>query len=532
MTETTTTVLMQVHALLAGLIAVDPQGAAEADGELIESTRLTEEVSGLIGILAARRAGEIANRSRRELGRAGLAATHGHVNAPALIRSITRSSFNEAALRIRVGTVMNDAALARQLQSPAAANENAAPASGDESTSGTPASESVTDDGGSFAVVAEAIADGSLGIDAADKVIRTLTPMLATANPGLLSAATATLVTESVTRHADEVGAMARGVRDTLDRAGVADREAVLRSKRSLRRGAVVDGLRRVSLVLDPESDVLLVGAIDTIMSPRLGGPRFREPAANDAAALLVNDPRTNEQLALDVLVDLVTAGTTANPDRMPAVTGPAVRVIMSVDDLVLTVFEHVGATDSNDPGGAPGEAPRGGADSRDGEDPPEGADPRNGTDARGVATGVAILDGHPELVSAATARRYLCNQGVLPVVLGGDSVPLDLGRTRRLFSGAQRIALAIRDGGCRWPGCDRPPSWTESHHVHEYQHGGKTDLKDGIALCRRHHLLLHNNGWSIHRRDESETVYWLRPPTMLDPTQTLIAMPSKATML
>jgi hypothetical protein len=70
MTETTTTVLMQVHALLAGLIAVDPQGAGEADGDLIESTRLTEEVSGLIGILAARRAGEIAHRSRRQLGRA------------------------------------------------------------------------------------------------------------------------------------------------------------------------------------------------------------------------------------------------------------------------------------------------------------------------------------------------------------------------------------------------------------------------------------------------------------------------------
>jgi hypothetical protein len=314
---------------------------------------------------------------------------------------------------------------------------------------------------------------------------------------------------------------MARGVRDTLDRAGVADREAFLRSKRSLKRGSVTDGLRHVSLVLDPESDVLLMGAIDTLMSPRLGGPRFRSKDDNAAANQLLDDPRTNEQIALDLLVDLVTAGVNANPARMPGAAGPAVRITMTADELVRKVSEHAGA------------------DTGQTEDTMHGS---------GEVTGVAMIDGHPELISASTARRYLCNQGALPVVLGGDSVPLDLGRTKRLFSSAQRIALAIRDRGCRWPECDRPPSWTESHHINEYQHGGRTDLKDGIALCRRHHLLLHNNGWQILRRERpqehsrepsrepnhehNDPVYWLRPPATLDPTQTLIPAPAKGAPL
>jgi hypothetical protein len=365
----------------------------------------------------------------------------------------------------------------------------------------------------SFDLVADAIADGLLGVEAADKVIRTLSPVVESVDPDLLATATATLITESGDLNADEVGAMARGVRDTLDRAGVADREAFLRSKRSLKRGTVTDGLRHVSLVLDPESDVLLLGAIDTLMSPRLGGPRFRDQDDKAAANQLLEDPRSNEQIALDLLVDLVTAGVNANPARMPGATGPAVRVTMTADELVSKVTKHTGAATS----------------------PTEDTIHRSGE-----ANGVAIIDGHPELVSASTARRYLCNQGALPIVLSGESVPLDLGRTKRLFSSAQRVALAIRDRGCRWPECDRPPSWTESHHINEYQHGGRTDLKDGVALCRRHHLLLHNNGWQIlrrehpreHSREHNDPVYWLKPPKALDPTQTLIPAPAKGAPL
>lgn len=78
----------------------------------------------------------------------------------------------------------------------------------------------------------------------------------------------------------------------------------------------------------------------------------------------------------------------------------------------------------------------------------------------------------------------------------------LDLGREQRLYSGTQRVALAVRDGGCLWPGCDRPPSWTEAHHIRHWARDGRTDLADGVLLCRHHHLRLHNEGWQITRRD------------------------------
>jgi hypothetical protein len=93
--------------------------------------------------------------------------------------------------------------------------------------------------------------------------------------------------------------------------------------------------------------------------------------------------------------------------------------------------------------------------------------------------------------VSAAEARRIACNAGILPIVLGGGSAVLDLGRTARLFDKTQRVALAARDGGCAFPGCDRPPARTEAHHVTPWACGGKTDVANGALLCGFHHRLV-----------------------------------------
>jgi hypothetical protein len=76
----------------------------------------------------------------------------------------------------------------------------------------------------------------------------------------------------------------------------------------------------------------------------------------------------------------------------------------------------------------------------------------------------------------------------------------LDVGRASRLATPAQRIALAARDQGCRFPGCDRPPGWVDAHHIEEWLRGGKTDLEDLISLCRFHHRLVHEGGWTLRR--------------------------------
>ena len=105
------------------------------------------------------------------------------------------------------------------------------------------------------------------------------------------------------------------------------------------------------------------------------------------------------------------------------------------------------------------------------------------------------------EVITAAEARRLACTAGIVPVVLGGTSEILDLGRTRRLFSPAQRKALAIRDRHCRAEGCDIPAAWCEAHHAKQpWSQGGRTDLKDGLLLCSFHHHRAHDPAWSSAR--------------------------------
>ena len=100
-------------------------------------------------------------------------------------------------------------------------------------------------------------------------------------------------------------------------------------------------------------------------------------------------------------------------------------------------------------------------------------------------------LDGQP--LSASAIRRHACTAGIIPVVLGGKGEVLDLGRTRRLFSAAQRKALALIHRRCRGEGCSIPAAWCEAHHLKPWSEGGKTDLDDGILGCSYHHHLLHD---------------------------------------
>ena len=111
----------------------------------------------------------------------------------------------------------------------------------------------------------------------------------------------------------------------------------------------------------------------------------------------------------------------------------------------------------------------------------------------RGI--GAATLDDGTR-ISAAEARRLACDAGIIPLVLGGESEPLDIGRERRFHTRHQRLALAHRDRGCRADGCDRPPSWTEAHHEMPWSRGGPTDLAHGGLRCFHHHQLEHDDAY------------------------------------
>ena len=113
--------------------------------------------------------------------------------------------------------------------------------------------------------------------------------------------------------------------------------------------------------------------------------------------------------------------------------------------------------------------------------------------------------------ISAARARRLACDARVLPAVLGGASVVLDLGANRRTASRAQRIALALRDQRCTAPFCDKPATWTEAHHLVPWQVSPRTDLDNLVLVCDAHHDLLHHDGWTITLKNG--TAIWHPPP-------------------
>ncbi|GAA4408743.1 hypothetical protein GCM10023168_26560 [Fodinibacter luteus] len=117
---------------------------------------------------------------------------------------------------------------------------------------------------------------------------------------------------------------------------------------------------------------------------------------------------------------------------------------------------------------------------------------------------GAAHLDtGHD--LSASEARRLACSAGILPAVLGGTSLPLDLGRVNRFFSEAQRVALATTYEECAAEGCDRPYAWCELHHEDPWAKGGRTDLHLAVPLCGFHHRRAHDPRYEATIRTGSD---------------------------
>jgi hypothetical protein len=112
------------------------------------------------------------------------------------------------------------------------------------------------------------------------------------------------------------------------------------------------------------------------------------------------------------------------------------------------------------------------------------------------TATG-QTLDG--DTLNPAAIGSLLCDAGVHRVVTDGRSLVLDAGRTTRTVSHHLFTALAVRDGGCRFPGCDRPVSWCEAHHVIPWHHGGSTDPSNLVLQCwRHHHDFAHHPQWQL----------------------------------
>jgi hypothetical protein len=121
--------------------------------------------------------------------------------------------------------------------------------------------------------------------------------------------------------------------------------------------------------------------------------------------------------------------------------------------------------------------------------------------------------------LSARTVSWLACTAWLTLMLVDDAGVPLKAGRSSRLFPLGQRLGFAVRDKGCVFPGCDRPPSWCESHHINSWAAGGPTDLTNGCLLCGYHHRLIHAGHWQIIIGDNGHP--YVIPPDWIDPTRT-----------
>lgn len=244
-------------------------------------------------------------------------------------------------------------------------------------------------------------------------------------------------------RHTDTTAVRVAGrrLRHVVDPDGaLADAHAQF-DRRHLMLSPLLDGMTALDGLLDPEAATVLATALAPFLVP--AGP---------------HDTRTTAQRRADGLVELATAAM-ADGD-LPRLAGePAhVQVLVSAQSLA----GEVGAPPAVLP-----ETPGG--------------------------TGLLTPD---------AVTRIACGAHLTRLILDATSIPLDLGRSQRLFTPAQRRALAVRDRGCRFPRCHRPARHTDAHHLHQWDHGGPTDLANGTLLCRHHHRLVHEGGWHTQPDD------------------------------
>ena len=439
-----------------------------SDEQVVELNRAIAECERRLGSYKTHAAGQLARRSRRDLGHTGLAARNGFSSPEKMLQDVTKSSGREAAQLVTIGRLLDEAEAATKL-----------------------IDDGVTTIGGEAvtipwqAPIASAVARGTLSVECGDALRRGLGTPTELVTPEVLRHLAERLIAEKAELSADRLFKAARLERDLVDVEGIAARQKELYERGGIRLFPKPDGMWQLTGQLDPESAAILSTALDPFTSPRRGGPRFTRPEDVARAKAIVDDPRTTERLALDGLLELVRLGTALDPQIMHPKMRTLVKIITTIDTA-------------------------------------DGA-------------GFGVLEANGERLSTDAVERALCEGDSIEVTMTRDGNPLDLGRTARLYNQRQREVLAIRDGGCLWPGCDRPPAFTEAHHTRQWKRdGGRTDVADGCLLCRFHHVQLHSNGWEIRRRDgaggQAHIVgaFELVPPPGVDPDQAAIPLESK----
>lgn len=402
--------------------AVDAVMSAGAPGRpaALSDDELTDRLASLGALrracqaLEAVLAAEVAARSMRGTGTAGLARRTGHRSPAGLVGTLTGDSERVAAGGIRLGRAISP---------------------GRDETTGQalPAR---------FPRLGEALVTGRVAPALAHAVIGVLDELAERLTASRWTEIESEIAAWATTHSFAQTVRRAKQLRDTADEPGVARREE---DRYLARRVTLIrdhDGWFTLSGRLDPESGVTLATAIESLTHPR------NTATAPEGTA---PDDRSWPQRAADALIDLAQR---ALAQGLPATGG--------VRPQIMVVVRH---------------------------------------EEMATGRGRAHLLGSDEAFSAESARRIGCDAVLRRIVLGPAGEALDLGLAQRLFSQAQRTALAVRDGGCVGPRCDRPPGWAEAHHARHWAEGGPTSIDNAVLLCAFHHQEVHRGRLEVEMR-------------------------------
>lgn len=328
--------------------------------------------------------------------------------------------------------------------------------------------------------VAAGLASGSIGMPASAAIIAMLDRVALRCDHETLDAAEQTLVQQAAGLTLDQLAKILARAEAHLDPDGLEPKESELRASRALHMFERA-GMLHLRATLDPETAAPVKTVIEAFVTAELRTQADARRAGSehgmhdDGPAISPVDPdaprRTVPQMQADALALLATHLLGCESKDTP-VHGATVIVRMTLDQLT-------------------------------------------------TGTGAALIDGIDQPITVATARRMAAGGGIIPCVLGSRGEILDWGREKRLFTRAQKLALAERDGGCA--GCGLPPGLTKVHHIRWWARDtGPTNLNNGILLCDSCHHRIHDNGWDIRIDGTGITArVWFIPPAHVDPTRT-----------
>ncbi len=326
---------------------------------------------------------------------------------------------------------------------------------------------------GELAETGAALAAGEISLDQAAAVATAMRGLPAAVDPQTRREAQGWLLEQASQFDPAALHKLGRHLVQVVDPEGGAAlerQEALLASRQAFTLTHTPDGSRPVRGQFGPEAGALLDAALAAVSAPR--------PAQDG-----VPDPRPAAQRRAEGLIELIKVA--VQTDGMPELGGEPVTLT------VTTTADYLTAA----------------------------TEPAAGNVAITNPAPATLEDGTP--LSPEATRRLGCDAWLVAAIINTDLDVLDIGRMSRVIPRPMRRALIVRDQGCAFPGCGRPPRWCHGHHIWFWADGGPTALSNLALLCAHHHNTVHHHGWDIDLGPDGHPRF--HPPPWIDPARTPI---------